>query len=193
MAHVRDRGERDNSGTLFRDIASGGIIEMNDLQSSFSECLAWWALTFVNGIAFREFSRDPVGRWIGRASVATSCFVLISFCQYATHQCQVQYQVTVVKPGKEISHAKAENQRLAASSENSQEILTPSGRLVTLRFAAGDTGSRSVSGTTDGIRWSTGGYRFSGGSIGRGVDSSGGQNGSVGYVPFSVPELSDAR
>jgi hypothetical protein len=64
---------------------------MSELHSEFQECLMWWTLTFFIGISLREFSKDTLGRWIGRAGVATSCFVLIAFAELSMHRCQLYY------------------------------------------------------------------------------------------------------
>lgn len=169
---------------------------MNDLQSSFSECLAWWALTFFIGIAFREFSRDAVGRWIGRASVATSCFVLISFCQFATHQCQVQYQITAAKPAKEISSVtQKENQIAETNTGEGRAFVTAAGHVIA--FADSSSGAsdadRRLSRGSNGGRWQVGtdrqwtsGHQQMGGRTA-------GTAGDFGRMPFAKPSLSDIR
>ena len=66
---------------------------MTELHGEFTECMVWWVLTFSIGIALREFAKDAAGRWIGRLSVASSCFVLISFAMLSMHRCQLYYSV----------------------------------------------------------------------------------------------------
>lgn len=112
---------------------------MTDLESSFSECLTWWMLTFSIGIAFREFARDAVGRWIGRVSVAASCFVLISFCQFAIHQCGIQRHIAVTS-GKKITlkEDSLDVHTIAhVAAVKSFEVTTPNGHTVAWNTSSG--------------------------------------------------------
>jgi hypothetical protein len=167
---------------------------MNDLQSAFSECLAWWALTFFIGIAFREFSRDSIGQWLGRASVATSCFVLIAFSQYATRQCQIQYQLTAAKPGKEISHEKT-FEETATASQSSREIRTPAGNVVayTIKRTAARDSDTSMSRRDDGSRWRSSGHRQNFSEVGPIDFGSDSEGRSMRRLPFEIPSLSELR
>lgn len=167
---------------------------MSEIQSAFTECLAWWGLTFFLGIAFREFSRDEVGRWLGRISVATSCFVLISFCEFAIHQCNVQYQVIVSRNSEGVIHEEKPFESDAEIFVPGGGFRTPSGLVVTYTVAEkSDAGGSdtTVPRTSGGSQW----------SLRRGGQGKGGIRsrdperdraaGVVRAVPFTQPGLNE--
>jgi hypothetical protein len=50
----------------------------------FHDFLRMALMSFLIGVYFREFATDTLGKWIGRAAIAVSLFLLVCFGEYST-------------------------------------------------------------------------------------------------------------
>jgi hypothetical protein len=60
-----------------------------EVTKEFFDCLTWASAAFVSGICLREWCKQMVGQWIGRANVAAALFVMSAFGLHSARQCSV--------------------------------------------------------------------------------------------------------
>ena len=58
------------------------------MTSEFWQCLRIATESFCVGIMLREFAPDSFGKWIGRASVFSSFWLMACFAAYSTTNCE---------------------------------------------------------------------------------------------------------
>jgi hypothetical protein len=76
-----------------------------EMTQEFVECLKWSAAAFVCGICLREWCRQSIGQWIGRANVAVALFVMSAFGLHSVRECSTLIQLVEHKNANSIASA----------------------------------------------------------------------------------------
>jgi len=92
-----------------------------EMTREFLECLQWSAAAFVCGICLREWCRQSIGQWIGRANVAVALFVMSAFGLHSVRECSTLIQL--------VEHKNA-NSIASAASVVDVEVETPNGTVI---------------------------------------------------------------